>query len=248
MASTRRSAAAGAAGIAASALYVSAVLAGGALDPNYSHLAEPVGELTSSAAPYRTELGYAFAGYHVAVGLLAIALLRTSARSRSTTWGCVMLLLASAAGLLTIAPFAKDSAGVPVTPEGVVHIALAGFASLVLLGAAFLLARGWRDDPRWGGLAWMSAAVGVGLVLLAPVGFTAVALGSAYVGLFERGIQLLVLAWFVVIGVHAVRPEGWGARAPRRDEGPRSRGYSSPQDRGHRALRAAVTRTAGLRS
>jgi hypothetical protein len=203
----RRSVLVGGAALGAVACYVGATVLGGLLDPSYSHVSDSVSELTSTGAPNRVLLGLLYGAYNVGVGAMVVGLWRSSRRTRSVRVGLGLLSAVAAMGVLMIEPFPQDPMGTAITTTGTVHIALASVSSLALVVAAFVLARGWRHDPRWRGLARVSLGAGIALVLLAPPGFWAAATGSPYFGLAERVVQAVFLGWFAVIGTYALGRE-----------------------------------------
>ena len=210
----RRSTLAGAAALAAVTCYVGATVLGGLLDRSYSHVSDSVSELTSNGAPNRLVLGLLYVAYNLGVVMMVVGLWRSSRLSRAVRVGLGLLLAVAAMGVVMIVPFPQDPMGTAITTAGTVHIALASLSSLALVVAAFVLARGWRQDPRWHGLARPSLGAGIALVLLAPPGFWAAASGSPYFGLAERVVQAVFLGWFAVIGAYALGPD----RDPRTPE------------------------------
>jgi hypothetical protein len=188
-------------GLGAAALYVGTVVLGGAIVPGYSHVTDSVSELTSPGAPYGGLLAWGFAGYNLAVILLAVGVRLASGTHRAVSAAVILLIACGLAGLLMIQPFPQDPMGSPVTPQGVVHIVLAGVSAVTLVVAAVLLGIGWRRDARFGRLSIPSFVAAAAILVTGGVGAALVT--SPVFGLLERSTQFSFLAWFAAIGVTA---------------------------------------------
>lgn len=194
---------AGVGGVLASFCYVATVLLGGAIVPGYSHLRHSVSELTSPGAPHRTLLAFGFLLYNVAVAVLGVGLLRSSAPSRWSRIGGVLLVVCAVAGVLQLEPFPQDPMGSPITTAGTVHIALAGLSALSLVVALLMFARAWRTDPVWMPLRRFSVIAAIAILVTGGIG--AIFVTSPVFGLLERLTQLSFLSWYAAVGVLGLR-------------------------------------------
>jgi hypothetical membrane protein len=128
-------------GLAAPVLYGATVILGGALWPQYSHVADPISLLTSTEAPNTALMNALFVFYDVA--LLLFGLMWWRARPRTTHSANIAALAVAVVGLLGIVMyfFRQDAPGSPVTTQGVVHIALAAAMSILTMLAIFVCGR-----------------------------------------------------------------------------------------------------------
>ena len=194
---------AGVGGVLAAFFYVATVVLGGAIVPGYSHLRHSVSELTSPGAPYRTVLALGFLLYNIAVALLGIGLLRSSAPSRWSRIAAALLIVCAAAGILQIEPFPQDPMGSPITTAGGVHIALAGLSAMSLVVSLLMFARAWRQDATWMPLCRFSVLTAIAILVTGGIGAALVT--SPVFGLLERLTQLSFLSWFAGVGVLGLR-------------------------------------------
>lgn len=198
-------------GIFASLVYVAAVVLGGALRPGYSHLTEPVSELTAAGAPNKGLLDGLFLIYNVLVIGFGVGVLRLAARTRGKISGLVMALALIAAGLSGVLLqlfFPQDPGGAKaaVTTTGTLHIvfaSVAAFASMIAAGAGALWFRKLPGLRRYSiysliTLAVMFAAGGAGAAAAASG-------GSPVFGLIERITIGSLIQWlfFVALRLNA---------------------------------------------
>jgi len=194
-------------GVAAPLVYLVAVVLGGALRPDYSHLAQPVSDLIAVGAPNKRLLDALFTGYNLLTAALGVGLLGrvrdgaiSGARSLGRA-GAVVLVGEGVFGFMTLF-FPEDAEGLgsAISTTGLLHIVFAGLSSLssmlaVLLGGLWL-----KSSPRWACLGryslWSVGAIFVSGGLAALL----VARHSELGGLVERLTIGGFLQWVLVLG------------------------------------------------
>ncbi len=194
-------------GILAPIVYVLTVTLGGAIRPDYSHIAQPVSDLIASGALNKGLLDPLFAIYNILAAMFAVGLLlliraeTPSKRSWIGSIGAVILVLEGLFGFITL--FFPEDAG-PIsemTSTGQMHIVFAGLSSVTTMVTMLLVGIWLRSVPslkRYGTYSFISL-----LVVFVAGGLAAVSVAnhSPIGGLIERitiggFIQwLFVIAW-----------------------------------------------------
>ena len=198
-------------GLFAVAVYVFAVVLGGALRPDYDHVSRFVSELIGAGAPNKAALDALFAAYNLAALLFAagvVGLVRPApgaAGGRLGRFGAWALVAQALLGLATLG-FPQDPIGGAVTATGTAHIVLAGLNSLAtmlaMLGVGlWLVAR--PPARRLGRYTLVSLAV---VFVSGGLAAALTAQGSAVAGLLERVTIGAFLQW--VAGVAVAQKRG----------------------------------------
>ncbi len=190
-------------GVAASLIYVAAVLWGGAVTPGYDPFGQPISALTESGSSGMGAVIALLVLYNLLLGAFALGVwMRLRAK------GPVFWLVAAALGDIALfgllmLVFPMDKMGTPMTAGGLTHLVVAGFTSVWTMLAIGLMAWGWRrlgrpdrarvDLALLGGVALsgISAALGTGL-------------GWPVAGLFERLTIGLFLVWVALTATRLV--------------------------------------------
>jgi hypothetical protein len=191
-------------GLAAVALYVGATAAGSRLDPSYSQISRHVSDLTASGAPTAAALAPVYLGYNLLALGLGIGLYLASDRSWLFKIGSGLIAINSFAGVMMVTWFREDLGGMPKTFSGTGHFVFAGISVIATLGIAFDLGVAFRRARFWRSLSNFSFAVGVGILILGPLGVVATAAKSNLAGLAERGPIGLFMLWLLVIAIFAL--------------------------------------------
>lgn len=181
-------------GVAAPLLYVVTVLAGGAVLPGYDPVTDPISALTAAGRPGIKWIEPGFGLYNLLLMAFAAAgwILADSGWRRVF----VTLMVTAGAGLL-MWPFAMDMPGAPVSAGGLVHLALAGVASISTIVAVWLSIGNWhRLGQRR--MQWFSSVCLVVIALSGAAAGAAAVLGWPIVGLLERLTIGGFLFWLAV--------------------------------------------------
>jgi hypothetical protein len=146
-----------------------------------------------SHGPVMTIVFYGF-------GLAAIALairLRHAIKRSGLTRPIPALLGLAGVSMIAAGVFEVERPLVPDTFEENIHSYASIIAFVLTIGAMFLFSFAARQDHRWWGFRWVSAALaaaGAGAAMLTPV--TA---DTGWSGAVQRLLGLSVLAWFVLV-------------------------------------------------
>lgn len=201
-------------GILGPIVYVGAVILGGALRPDYSHVAQPVSDLIATGAPNKALLDPLFGAYNLLVLAFAVGLfqrVRAEGQNRGKlvgTVGAVVLLLEGLFGFLTLF-FAEDSGPISqATTNGIMHIVLASLSALTAILALVLMGFWFRSIPnlhRYSVYTFISALV---VTVAGGLAAQTVANHSSLGGLFERitiggFIQWIFVVALVMYGAYA---------------------------------------------
>ena len=184
-------------------LFVAVIAVAGFAYTGYSHIDQKISELGGREAENAIIQNVNF----VAFGLVVVGLAWVLARI-GDGWSAGPLLVAYfglsgtiAQGLLPCDPGCEAE-----TTTGLLHIltGLSGFIAATV--AMFLLARRWRDDPRWSSHAAFSKTVG----LVTAAGLVAFAISQAagfdaIDGLVQRMMVSGLLVWIAGTGFKAYR-------------------------------------------
>jgi hypothetical protein len=191
----------GVVGALAPLVYLIAVLVGGVLWQDYSHVHDTVSTLTSAGAPNQGVMVPLFALYNIFVIALAAGLYLGVAgkKPRLTT---ALIAAAGVDGLVLFA-FPQDyPQGPPVTFTGTMHVAVAGIGALVSLLAMAALFFELRRAKGWGTIAKIS-------IILLPIavavgGFGAASITTSYAGLAERLSIGTILVWIEIVALGVI--------------------------------------------
>lgn len=208
---TRSSRVVGAAGIVAVTTYVAATVVGGLVHPGYSHVADPISELTSSAAPHRAALAAAYVVYNLACAVLGWALWRRAPHSRLLRVVAWLSVTGAVAGIGQVTWFPQDTIGAAgtsgaVSDAGRVHLVLAGVSAAVTVATTILAGLALRRDlhaPRASRASFWCAGV---ILVTGPL--AAAAVGGDLMGLAERAPIGTFLVWLAILSVWALRDAG----------------------------------------
>jgi hypothetical membrane protein len=184
-------------GIAAPVIFTLTVCILGLIQPEYSHLSQLMSELGETGAPYAmimNVLGFGLFGILI-VGF-APGLYFALGQRRTAFAGSVFILAAGLA-FIGMAFLPCDTACVPVTTAGRMHLVLGLVAIVAAILAACTLAFPMREDAHWRGLWVYSLASGLLVLLLLPL-FLSV---QGYEGLFQRLMVAVILVWTEVIAI-----------------------------------------------
>ena len=124
-------------GILSPILYASAVVAGDILWPSYNQMRQPISELTADFAPKMPLVSALFNFANLCGFLFGLGLLLNS-KKRSKSFKIISLLLTIAGvASLSFVFFPQDPIGAPLTFKGLVHLVLAGLASMLTIAVVF---------------------------------------------------------------------------------------------------------------
>lgn len=189
-------------GIITPLLYIFTVILGGILWPGYSHVAQAISELSMDSAPNRVLMDGLFGIYGVLLLLFGTGFAFQWGKSvnKQLSASGIVLVLCAISGLL-MAFFRQDLIGAPLTFTGLMHLILAGVASLTTILAIFLASAGFHKMNDTAGLSKFSLVMGIlilvsgGLTAASPTQFPAV------FGILERITIGSFMLWLLVTSV-----------------------------------------------
>lgn len=188
-------------GALAPVIYIIAVLVGGFLWQDYSHIRDTVSTLTSAGAPNQEVMVPLFAIYNIfVIGLAAALYLGVEGKKPRLTSA---LIAAIGVDGLVLFAFPQDyPQGPPVTFTGTMHVAVAGIGALVSLLAMAALFFELRRVKCWGTIAKIS-------IILLPIavafgGFGAASITTDYAGLAERLSIGTILVWLEIVALGVI--------------------------------------------
>ena len=181
-------------GVTAPLLYAGAVILGGALWPQYSHLKDPISLLASDGAPDALMMNVLFAVYDIVLTLFGLTWWFAGRRSRRPI-SAVLLSVIGILGLLMFF-FRQDASGTDMTTTGLVHIVLAAAMSLLTMVA--ILLRGRTELHGRPGAALFSFASLAVVFVTGGLAAMSIARHWSYGGVFERLTIGAFLLWVLV--------------------------------------------------
>jgi hypothetical protein len=194
--------------VVASLFYIAAVIVGGALRQDYSHLTNSISELSLAGAPNKTLLDMMFGIYNIALVAFGVTVLAWFRKVRGVTvrvaaW--MMVVVGVCGGLMFF--FRQDPRGTIPTFTGTMHLVLAGVMSpltviLILLGGLSL-----GRLPGFGGYRNYSVASSVVCFVSGLATAVSTARGFLYMGLLERITIGSFIIWLLVTGIRMLRLE-----------------------------------------
>lgn len=168
-------------------LYVLHVLLGGWLWEGYSHLHQPISDLTAQGAPDRGMLTVITVLYGIcSISFAGSAYLVFRRFAPKLVRVGMLIFLAMHLVSISYGLFPQDAAGAPITFTGVMHLVVTALIVPLTILAPLLVGIGSRKDANF--KRYGNYSLATGLFILIAGGTTAVffAQGLPYFGLVER--------------------------------------------------------------
>ena len=168
-------------------LYVVNVLLGGLLWPDYSHLQQPISDLTATGAPDRQLLLLFTTLYGILILLFALWLtfVESKKHSKQFLWGGIcFVFLHLISNVYSFFP--EDLAGQPVTFRGTMHIILTMFIVPVTILSPLLFGLALIKEPAWKSFGVYSIITCISILVFGATSGIFFAKKIAYFGLVER--------------------------------------------------------------
>lgn len=172
------------------------------LHPGYSSVSRPISGLAVGPNGPFMRAAFLLYGLLVLAGVTGVFLSLARELGTLARWNCTALLAVSPLGILWAGIFTIDS--LALHTAGVVAAIGTPVITFPIVALALRRVPGWR---RFG--TWMLLGCPLTLVLL--IGFmnsvpqTEMATGGGSFGLWQRGLAIEVMAWFVALGWLAYR-------------------------------------------
>ncbi len=189
-------------GIAGPVLYTATWLVLGFLDPTYSHLRDPISNLSAIGAPYALVMTFIILVFALLIIVFAYGLHRGLPPG---FWAGPAALAIAGVGYvgIALAPLNLASPGEPSVP----HTISASVTVFALMLAPVLQFRRLRRDPRWRNLGGYSVATTV--LALAFAVMASLPAFAGLEGLMQRLVTVVLIAWMFIIAIRLyaqVRP------------------------------------------
>ena len=189
-------------GVLAAAAYAAHVVIGGLLWTGYSHLMQPISDLTAAGAPDRGTLSvilYAYSCFALAFGVAAFGRFRRLGL-RTASWGMI-LYIAMQLVSVSYSFFPEDLPGSAMTFAGTMHLLVTAVIVPFTIGAPVVTGLGMRNANGLARAGWFSVACGI-LIFFAG-GATAVFFAQRlpFFGLVERINIGTLQAWTFVMSL-----------------------------------------------
>ena len=175
------------AGMLAVVFYVLHVVIGGIKWKGYSHLQQPISDLTATGAPNRPLMLTLTTTYGLLALLFAVSftILKSEEHYPLVFWGGVSFIVLHLVSVL-YPLFPQDLPGAETTLKGRMHILITALIVPFTILTPFLIGFGFISEPQW--LAFGVYSIITGILILVFGGITAVfyAKKLPYFGLVER--------------------------------------------------------------
>ena len=194
------------AGLLAVAFYLAHVILGGALWPGYSHLAQPISDLTANGAPNRQlilVLTWIYGGLALIFAIGQFSLYRPYRRG-SLTLG-LSLFIALHIVSLSYGLFPEDLGGGAVSFSGFMHIVVTCLLVPFTIAAPIVIGAGIKGVSRRPVFGNFSIICGCLIFVLGGISVVAMANKLAFFGLIERLNIGTLMLWMTVFALFSLR-------------------------------------------
>lgn len=168
-------------------LYVVHVLLGGLLWPNYSHLQQPISDLTATGSPHRQLLLFFTTLYGILILVFALWLTFAESKkhSKQFLWGGIcFIFLHLISNVFSFFP--EDLAGQPVTFRGTMHIILTVFIVPFTILSPLFFGLALVKEPAWKSFGIYSIVTCIAILVFGATSGIFFAKKIAYFGIVER--------------------------------------------------------------
>jgi hypothetical protein len=174
-------------GMLAVAIYLLHILLGGYLWKTYSHLQQPISDLTATGAPNRFLLLLLTNIYGVLALIFAVSftLFESKKYHKLVFWGGVLFILLHIISI-SYGFFPQDLPGTTATFSGKMHIIITVFIVPFTIFTPFLIGFGFIKDPNWKAFGVYSIITGILILIFGGASGMFFAQKWPYFGLMER--------------------------------------------------------------
>lgn len=183
-------------GILSPIFYLLAVVVGGVLWPEYSHLRQPISELTADFAPNMPIVDLLFWAANISGLLFGLLLLfGASKKNRIFKVTAILLVISGVVGI-AFAFFPQDPIGAPLSFKGLMHFVLAGLASISTIAIVYTGAFAFSFLKN---IKKFSLVMGTVIVLSGFLTVFATQNFGHIFGVFERITIFSYMAWLLTV-------------------------------------------------
>lgn len=193
-------------GALAALLYVYHVVAGGLLWKDYSHLMQPISDLTASGAPDRDFLLHITNAYGFFATVFALLFLIFYANefNKLVVWGAVCLLILEIISL-SYGFFPEDMPDAIPTFSGKMHIVVTALIVPFTIVSPLIIGLGMRKLDLWRRFAYYSIATSVLIVIFGSATAYFYTHELPYFGLIERFNIGTLQLWLTLFSIKIYR-------------------------------------------
>jgi len=193
-------------GALAALAYAAHVVVGGLLWDGYSHLMQPISDLTATGVPDRVPLGiilYAYSLFALVFGVVMLGRFR-GLGLKMAAWGAALYIVMQLVSL-SYSFFPEDLPGSAVTFLGTMHLVVTGIIVPFTIGAPIVTGLGMRKAARLALAGWFSVACGILILFAGGASALFFARKLPYFGLVERINIGTLQTWTFVLSVALYR-------------------------------------------
>jgi len=174
-------------GMLAVAIYFLHVLIGGYLWKTYSHLQQPISDLTATGAPNRSLLLLFTNIYGVLALIFAVSFTFFVRKEHHKTvfWGGISFIILHVASI-SYSFFPQDLPGTETTFNGMMHLVVTALIVPFTILTPLLIGFGFKKDKAWNALGNFSLICGILIIIFGGLSGYFFAKGLPYFGLVER--------------------------------------------------------------
>ncbi len=186
-------------GMASVLFYLLHIIIGGLLWNGYSHLHQPISDLTASGAPNLLLIKSLTITYSIFAIIFSISftVLESKKHRKLVIWGGIFLILLHLISL-SYGLFPEDMPDQPLTFTGRMHIIVTALIVPFTIMAPFFIGFGLRKEKLWHSFAHYSILTGILICIFGTATGMFYAKGLPYFGLVERlNIGVLQLWMFI---------------------------------------------------
>lgn len=176
-----------ASGMLAVFFYTAHVVLGGLLWKGYSHLQQPISDLTATGAPDRSLLLIFTTVYSLLALLFAVSffVLESKKHHKFVVWGSLFFILTHVISL-AYAFFPQDLPNQPVTFSGVMHIVVTALIVPFTILSPIFIGIGFIKEQAWRRIGHFSVLAGCLLVIFGGTTAYLYAMKLSWFGIAER--------------------------------------------------------------
>jgi len=205
-------------GALAALAYAAHVVVGGLLWDGYSHLMQPISDLTATGVPDRVPLGiilYAYSLFALVFGVVMLGRFR-GLGLKMAAWGAALYIVMQLVSL-SYSFFPEDLPGSAVTFLGTMHLVVTGIIVPFTIGAPIVTGLGMRKAAGLARAGWFSVACGILILFAGGASALFFARKLPYFGLVERINIGALQTWTLVLSVALYRHARCSVAVGRKD-------------------------------
>jgi hypothetical protein len=198
-------------GMLAVVIYVLHILLGGYLWKTYSHLQQPISDLTATGAPNRFLLLLFTNIYGVLALIFAVSftIFERKERHKLVFWGGISFIILHVVSI-SYSFFPQDLPGTEPTFEGAMHLVVTVLIVPFTILTPLLIGFGLKKEKAWKTLGNFSLICGILIILFGGLAGFFFAKGLPYFGLVERINIGTLQIWAFVMSYKLVKSKHEG--------------------------------------